>query len=252
MYLFAGSNLKLSREHRRWGKRYSAADLLTPLFTYIRKRAANLEGFDKAYPTKVVLTTTKWYRPSDTEALQRAAQNAGFADITLIAEPESVAKGWVAATEPDRTDVIVLDCGGGTVDWTYLHREKGEFRINPLLLGAARKIGGHSVDEVLARILDPQLESDPRLLNKVSAIKEMFCDDIEEWPPISIRSQPVKLDDGQIKQAICEAFINPVCDVIEPFIEKVKKATCRGNPAILLVGGSAKLYGLKDELERKI
>ena len=244
-----GLKLALSRKHRRRGNGYSAVALLTPLFTYIRERAANLEGFDKAYPTKVVLTTTKWYRPSDREALQRAAQNAGFEDITLIAEPESVAKGWIAATEPDRADVIVLDCGGGTVDWTYLHREKGGFRM--VLPGDAHKVGGHSVDKALARIFDPQLKSDPRLLNKVSAIKEMFCNDVEEYPPISIGSQSVKLEGDQIEQAIYEAFINPVCDVIEPFIEEVKKATRRESPAILLVGGSAKLRGLKCKLEAK-
>ena len=246
-----GLKLELSRIHRRRGKSYSAADMLTPLFTRIRESAASLEGFDKTYSTKVVLTTTKLYRPSDREMLQRAAQNAGFKDISLIAEPESVAKGWVTATEPDRTDVIVLDCGGGTVDWTYLHRGNRNFRVMPNLAGGAAKIGGHAVDKALARILDPGLERDPRLLNKVCDIKEMFCEgiDIEELPPISIGSQSVKLDGTQIDRAICEAFINPVCEEIEPFIEKVKKATRRGNPAILLVGGSAKLRGLKDELE---
>ena len=248
-----GLKLELSEMHTRRGERYSAVDLLTPLFTYIRERAANLEGFDKAYPTKVILTTTKWYRPSDTEALRGAAQNAGFEHITVIAEPESVAKGWVTATQPDRTDVIVLDCGGGTVDWTYLHRENRNFRVMPTLEGNAAKIGGHDVDEALARILDLQLERDSRLLNKISDIKEMFCEgiDIEELPPISIGSRSVKLDGGQIEQAILEAFINPVCKVIESFIEKVKKATRRGNPAILLVGGSAKLHGLKDVLKGK-
>ena len=248
-----GLKLKLRSSHRRWGKVYRSVDLLTPLFTHVRDRAANIHGFDKTPPTEVILTTTKAYFPADRKVLESAADKAGFEKVTLITEPEAVAAGWVTATGPDRSDVIVLDCGGGTTDWTYLHRENGSFRMVPELRGGHTNVGGHNVDELLAKRVLPTSSGDPRLLDKVSRIKEMFCNEIpeSEWPSIPIGQHPRKLESKQIEQAIREAFIDPVCKEIKPFIQEVKEEIGKGEPAILLVGGSSKLHGLKETLERE-
>ena len=246
-----GLKLKLRSRQWRWSTEYRSEDLLTPLFKHIRERAAGLHGFNKVAPTQVILTTTKQFGPDDRETLKRAAQDAGFEEVTLIPEPSAVAQGWATATNPDRNHVVVLDCGGGTTDWTYLHREDRNFRVVPELSGAATPVGGHNVDTRLARFIAPQLEKDPHLLNEVSTIKEMFCNGITELPAIQIGSRSSSLNSHLIEQVIREAFINPICKEISPFIEAVKEAMGEGNPAILLVGGSAKLHGLKDALENE-
>ena len=246
-------DLKLDLKSKPWrrGKGYSAAEFLTPLFKFIRERAAGVEGrFDKTLPTKVILTTTKFYETSDREMLESAAREAGFKDITLKSEPEAVAEGWATTAKPDRTDVIVLDCGGGTLDWTYLHRDpNGDFRVSPKLPGDAAQVGGSNVDQALAGFVNSKLVHDSRLLDRVRGIKERFCNGTEDPGSVQIGNQSVELTNRRIEAAIRTAFIKPACKAIEPFIKQVKAATGRGNPAILLVGGSAKLRGLKDALE---
>ena len=60
---------------------------------------------------------------------------------------------------------MVLDCGGGTIDWAYLTRQGGEFRVVPECPpGGDRQVGGHDVDleilNLIAESLPPEAEAD--------------------------------------------------------------------------------------------
>ena len=242
-----------------WKKKIKPKALLEPLFSEIRERAGReITCFANVPPTAVQLTFTEVWRTSR-NILKEAAQAAGFETVELLEEPRAAARAWINAISADRyRDVIVLDCGGGTVDWCYLHRTKsGIFQtLHPLGAGA-KKIGGEDVDKALLTHVLSRLpeEKHPRnaqvLLQHLRDAKERYCRNLEPLPIEEVDGRPVKLEGSEIQAVIDKTFIIPVCTALEPYLDKVKKVTKREDPAVLLVGGSARLKGLEEALRRK-
>ena len=244
--------------------RVSPKELLTRLFADLRERAGReIPGFNGVPPTKVQLTFTKHYEEVSKTILVPAAEDAGFELVTLIPEPEAAARAWLATTtNPDSQsrEVIVLDCGGGTVDWTYLHRnESGIFK--QMLPTEATGLGGEDVDEALVELTVSQLrkedvpEQKDVLRTHCQNLKERYCRN-SSLPLIKIEKDShtveVKLEGSEIQAVIDETFINPVCDAFKPYLDKVKEESKQDDPAILLVGGSAHLKRLAEGLERAL
>ena len=240
-------------------------ELLTRLFTEIREIAGRaIACFNGVSPTAVQLTFTR-NMGRETTILSTAAKAAGFETVDLIAEPEAAARAWLVTTpNPDSQsrEVIVLDCGGGTVDWNYLQRtEDGRFKQKDTLPSGALDIGGEDVDEALVGLVvrDLPQEDVPNRMDVLrthcQVLKERYCRGLP-LPLIKIEkdSHPVevKLEGSQIQEVIDNTFINPVCDAFKPYLDKVKEETDQDDPVILLVGGSAHLKGLAEGLERAL
>ena len=239
--------------------------LLTTLFSEIRERAGrDIPCFDNVPPTAVRLTFTYANPRIERNLLKAAAQAAGFKTVELVSEPEAAAHAWHAAISDDYyRDAIILDCGGGTVDWCYLYRtESGMFRQVPVLAPGAADIGGETVDEKLVGLVISKL---PRLVHRQDAfntevlrqrcreLKERYCRGLS-LPKIEVDGhpvEPIELEGSEIQAVINETFITPVCDAFKPYLDQVKKVTKREDPAVLLVGGSASLKGLEEALERE-
>ena len=240
-------------------------ELLTHLFTEIREIAGRaIACFNGVSPTAVQLTFTYNYAETEKTILDTAATAAGFETVTLIPEPEAAARAWLATTpNPDSQsrEVIVLDCGGGTVDWSYLQRtEDGRFRL--MLPSRALDIGGETVDGALAEFVVSEKFPQEYALNQMDVLhthcqglKERYCRGLP-LPSIKIEkdSHPVEveLEGSEIQEVIDNTFINPVCEAFKPYLDKVKEETNQDDPAILLVGGSAHLKGLAEGLERAL
>ena len=248
------------------GKRILPEVLLAHLFTKIREIVEEDPSIfsGQSSPLSVVLTTTLHFQFHEREVLKSAAEKAGFEPpVEFLPEPEAAVRAWVASSAKERidksTEVVVLDCGGGTLDWAYLHEGRdGRFRLNPSLPPGASDIGGEDVDEALLELhvlqrLPPKdaEEQMVRLREEVRARKELYCTTGKE---LSLRvgpGLPVKLKGSDIQTEINEVFITPLCNEIEPFLRNVASVTGRGIPPLLLVGGSSSLKGLKERLEER-
>ena len=241
-------------------------DLLVRLFTELRELVESNPSIvrqGQGPPLSVVLTTTLYYEFAEREVLRSAAEKAGFEPpVELLLEPEAAARAWLAFGAPkdaDRfSDVVVLDCGGATLDWTFLHEDRdGKFHLNALLPPGAAKIGGEAVDEaLLVRHVIPKLPREDAvdavlLREEVRGRKEAYCNGRPAHPVRVGPDQFVTLDGSDIQAVIDETFIKPACDAIEPYLRNVASVTGRGIPPILLVGGSASLKGLKERLEER-
>ena len=251
----------LSQSFRFGGRRVTPKALLTTLFSEIRERAGReISCFDNVPPTAVQLTFTYVNPEIEKNLLKEAAQAAGFKTVELVSEPEAAARAWQAAVSDNHyRDAIVLDCGGGTVDWCYLHRtESGRFQQKPALTQGEVKRGGEEVDEDLVELVNsklPHRASNVHFLRQhCRELKERYCRERGEQSLFQIEDggHPVKLAGSEIQAVINDTFITPVCGAFKSYLDDVKEATKREDPAVLLVGGSANLKGLKEALEGEL
>ena len=269
-------SLKRSLKHRFWrwrrGKRISKWSeknkckptddglkraFLAKLFKDIRDRAGErIDIFHSEPPAAVCLTVTNCYGREEEELLYEAAMEAGFEKIELVEEALAAAWEW-AATKDDRTDeIIVLDCGGGTTDWTYIRRNLGSnFRI----LHQFRKYdsvetGGSDVDNEIGRLARRQLNGSQKkraegapIKQKARAWKEDHCNNFKV--ECKFEDTHIDLTPDDIQTAIDEKFIKRVFRKFKPFVNKLKKELEEESFYVLMVGGSHKLKGLKRAVE---
>ena len=248
----------LSRSFRFGRRRVVPKALLTTLFSEIRERAGReIPGFDNVPPTAVQLTFTYLNSMIEINLLKAAAQAAGFKTVELVSEPEAAARAWQAAVSDNHyRDAIVLDCGGSLVDWCYLRRtESGMFRHEPTLTQGEVMCGGETVDEELVALVNSkfphQVSNVPFLRQHCRVLKERYCRERGENSLFKIEADghTKELEGSEIQTVIDEAFITPVREAFKPYLDKVKERTKREDLAVLLVGGSANLKGLKEALE---
>ena len=230
---------------------------LAKLFKDIRGRAGKrIHIFHGELPTAVCLTVTNCYDREEEELLCRAATEAGFKKIELVEEALAAAWEW-AATEDARTeDIIVLDCGGGTTDWTYVRRNPGNnFRI-PHQLNKSESVqrGGADVDRKIASLALSRLNWRKKrrawgtpIKQKARAWKEDYCQDFKV--KCEFEGAHIDLAPDNIQTAIDEEFIKPVFKKFKPFVNKLKKQLKEESFYVLMVGGSHKLKGLEHAIE---
>ena len=253
-------------------------ELLTALFTYLRKEAGKKRSTSETEPQRAYLTHPTTFSEDDKEILKNAAQNAGFS-VELIEEPVAAAE-FVGMSRRDLpTDLIILDCGAGTLHWTYMAREyiygdepkhiiKPNIKPGGTITGipdgedeTKALVGGSFIEWSLADTLKKRIgsitEDDFELLrHELMVRKELFCrspNPDDEIPPIEIRDFSVSVNGREMKAAIEANYIRPACNVVAPYIKKVIDVT-KGEgrkPALLLTGGCAQIKDFKVALEEK-
>ena len=243
-------------------RRERPADLLALLFTKLREKAGReIPAFASTLPEQVILTLPALYGPPDEQVLKAGAEQAGFSKIELVPEPVAAARAWLAETGAANQDVIVLDCGGGTIDWAYLKREQGDFRVVPQCPpGGDRNVGGHDVDEELLNLVRDKLGAEAEeeikerktyYLAQVRRIKERYCRGLP-LPVLKVAGQQITFSVQEIQAVFEERFINQVCTGLKSYLTRVTEETKGALPLILLVGGSARLKGLKEAIEERL
>jgi hypothetical protein len=233
--------------------------LLTELLSGLRRRAgAEVAAFDGQPPVKVLLTVPALYGPAFQKLVEDAAQEAGFAEIELVPEPVAAARAWLAETGENGRELVVLDCGGGTLGWAYIRYDNGNFHLVPdCPAGCDPHVGGYDVDlELLNELRDltedpAEIEQrQPYYLNEIRHLKERYCRSLN-LQPITVGGHQVALE-GQTIQAVLDGrFVHQVVENLRSYLAKVEQACPDAQPTILLVGGSARITGLKDAIEKQ-
>jgi len=248
------------------GRSVEPKNLLAGMFAALREQAGRtILDLGGAAPTAVNLTVPVLYGPPIEKVMRDAATAAGFEQVELITEPVAAARAWAAEAGADTKDVIVFDAGGGTIDWAWLRREKGGYRVvADCPPGGDKDVGGHHLDEELLALVCDVLQragateacehverERTRWLAKVRGLKEQFSRGVP-LTPLRVRGQTVTLTAADIEGVIRHRFIDQACAWLASYLDRVRSVDAKAEPTILLVGGSARLKGLKEAIELRL
>ena len=95
----------------------------------------------------------------------KAAEQAGYRNITLLEEPQAAFYAWIER-HPDWRErvtvgdlILVVDIGGGTTDFTLIAvtEQSGELSMERVAVGEHILLGGDNIDLALARLVADQL-----------------------------------------------------------------------------------------------
>ena len=99
------------------------------------------------------------------ELTLKAAECAGYRDVTLLEEPQAAFYAWIERHRDWRQRVklgdliLVIDIGGGTTDFTLIAvtEQAGELALERMAVGEHILLGGDNIDLALARLVADQL-----------------------------------------------------------------------------------------------
>jgi formylglycine-generating enzyme required for sulfatase activity len=201
------------------------------------------------------LTVPVYFGPAAVAVLTKAAKAAGFTEVEPVQEPVAAARAWLAEAGQTGSEVVVLDCGGGTLDWAYLRYESGVFRpVVDCPPGGDVHVGGYDVDLELAQLARERYadlageEPEVLPLHKLRVLKERYCKGLP-LKPLRIAGREVALGEEEIRAALQERYIRQACDSLRSYLDRIRLAHPKTRPPVLLVGGSARIKGLQEALE---
>ena len=247
---------------RRNRQKKTPTELLSEMFAKLKETACRrVPDVSSDQMISVILTHPASFGPGDTKILTMAAHNSGFKSVTLISEPVAAAHFWMVSQGTQQDNVVVLDCGGGSVDWAFLRRGTDGLVIDSQFPpGGDDKLGGRYIDDDILEYVTECLANrgDHKGLTKLKQLKSWFRDRIRRKKElfnqtlleqdISVTKKKVSLAKGMV--AAEKRFVQQVLTHIKAYIEPIKNHL-GVNPAILLVGGSANLEGIREQVEQE-
>ena len=136
-----------------------------------REYLAHLRAaWDSAHPDatleqqSVLITVPASFDAAARELTHRAAQLAGYPEVTILEEPQAAFYAWIER-HPDWRErvkpgdlILVIDVGGGTTDFTLIAvtEAEGELQLERVAVGEHLLLGGDNMDLALARYAEQQ------------------------------------------------------------------------------------------------
>ncbi len=199
------------------------------------------QAWDAAHPgapldqQEVLVTVPASFDEVARELTQKAAEEAGYKNLTLLEEPQAAFYAWLAR-HPDWRDmvsagdlILVIDIGGGTTDFSLIAVKDaaGGLELERVAVGEHILLGGDNIDLALARAVAARLgEKGTRidnfqlqaLWNNCRVAKEMLLDPAMKLDevPVSIVGKGSGLVGGTIKAALQRADVDQVLEGFFP------------------------------------
>jgi hypothetical protein len=159
----------------------------------------------------------------------RAAQAAGWGEVTLLEEQQAAFYYWIAQSQGTWRDqvrpgdlVLVCDVGGGTADFSLVavSQRAGELQLERVSVGDHILLGGDNMDLALAYALRAELEGNGQkidnwqflsLIHSCRVAKEALCADPGlSGYPISVPSRGASLFATTLSTSLGRATLEAV------------------------------------------
>jgi WD40 repeat protein/actin-like ATPase involved in cell morphogenesis len=249
------------------GREATPRAMLAKLFAYLRDQSReNVAAFNGDAPDEVVLTVPPAFGPAQRDVVRNAALDAGFKTVVeMIDEPVAAARAWLADCGDEVDHIVVLDCGGGTVDWAYLRRDSvGAIRVAANCPpGGIDRLGGRDIDDGLVELVECKLAEAgedsvefgvtrrPRLRARLRRIKESMTRNSQQNFTVRVGDRAVTIDRTEIDAVVYDKFVARATDGLRAYFDRVAKVyPGRDAPHALMVGGSGRLAGLKEAIAK--
>ncbi len=187
---------------------------------------------------EVLLTVPASFDEEARELTRRAAEHAGYGQVTLLEEPQAAFYAWLASQGDGWRQrikvgdlVLVCDIGGGTTDFSLIavSEENGELVLKRVAVGEHILLGGDNMDLALARVLQQRLEAaghriDMWQLHGLWHQSRIGKEKLFESPktqkhPVTLLGKGTKLIGGTIKTELEREDLERV--LVEGFFPKV-------------------------------
>jgi hypothetical protein len=187
---------------------------------------------------EVLLTVPASFDEEARELTRRAAEQAGFKNVTLLEEPQAAFYAWLESQGDGWRKrvkvgdlVLVCDIGGGTTDFSLISvsEEGGELVLKRVAVGEHILLGGDNMDLALARLLQQRLEANGHhidiwqlhsLWHQCRLGKErLFEEPKSSKQPVALLGKGSKLVGGTIKAELTREDLKQV--LVEGFFPKV-------------------------------
>ncbi len=114
---------------------------------------------------EVLVTVPASFDAIARELTERAAQSAGFSNVTMLEEPQAAFYAWIERHNDWRQRigkgdlVLVVDIGGGTTDFTLIavSERDGQLQLDRVAVGDHILLGGDNIDLALAHTVAADL-----------------------------------------------------------------------------------------------
>jgi molecular chaperone DnaK (HSP70) len=166
----------------------------------------------------VLITVPASFDAAARDLTQRAAQLAGYPEVTIIEEPQSAFYAWIERNPNWREQVkpgdliLVVDIGGGTTDFTLIAvtEQAGALQLERIAVGDHLLLGGDNMDLAVARFAEQQFSKlDTKqfysLWQQCRAAKEVLLSDAPDTPeqvPITILGRGSGLIAGTLRGSL--------------------------------------------------
>lgn len=235
-----------------------ARDLVREYLSYIRERVERQVFMQEGSARKAVITRPVNFSPVQLEELKQAALDAGFSEVTLTTEPEAAGLAFcrLNASKAFNRSALIVDWGGGTLDFALVTRDGNTIHTHPRLTDGDTTMGGERFDEVLWNYTEQQLRQQGYThINPILALpvirraKERLS--IGTQTTIRLTYQDGACPPVHITRDIFNALI---IDNIEQATHKVQQLIAAIPAAhkpemLLLVGGSCLIPLIKEHME---
>ncbi|MEM5403274.1 Hsp70 family protein [Paraburkholderia unamae] len=220
---------------------------VSPLESSVRYLTHLREAWDHAHPEapfgeqEITVTIPASFDPAARELTAEAAQAAGYANMTLLEEPQAALYSWIQNSGGAwRKDVkvgdiiLVVDVGGGTTDLSLIAvvEREGNLELHRVAVGEHILLGGDNMDLALAHVVARKLatqgtQADPWQLRALtyacrSAKETLLSDASVDTVPIVVPSRGSKLIGGSIRTELTRAELTQI--ILEGFFPQVDAA----------------------------
>ncbi|WP_042267431.1 Hsp70 family protein [Paraburkholderia heleia] len=220
---------------------------VSPLESSVRYLTHLREAWDHAHPEapfgeqEITVTIPASFDPAARELTAEAAQAAGYANMTLLEEPQAALYSWIQKSggawrkEVRVGDIIlVVDVGGGTTDLSLIAvvEREGNLELHRVAVGEHILLGGDNMDLALAHVVARKLaaqgtQADPWQLRALtyacrSAKETLLSDAAVDTVPIVVPSRGSKLIGGSIRTELTRAELTQI--ILEGFFPQVDAA----------------------------
>ena len=186
----------------------------------------------------VLLTVPASFDEEARELTRRAADQAGYQQVTLLEEPQAAFYAWLesqgdAWRRRIRVGdlVLVCDVGGGTTDFSLItvSEENGELTLKRVAVGDHILLGGDNMDLALARVLQERLKASGHVIDTWQlhglwhqcriAKEKLFESRKTQKYPVTLLGKGTKLIGGTVKTELAREDLDQV--LVEGFFPNV-------------------------------
>jgi hypothetical protein len=186
----------------------------------------------------ILLTVPASFDEEARELTRRAAEQAGYQQVTLLEEPQAAFYAWLESQGDNWRRrihvgdlVLVCDVGGGTTDFSLImvSEEDGDLTLKRVAVGDHILLGGDNMDLALARLLQQRLEASGYRIDTWQLLglwhqcrfakEQLFESPKTKSRPITLLGKGTKLVGGTIKTELAREDLDQV--LIEGFFPRV-------------------------------